>query len=129
MTDAGSLLQRAREAAKSAYAPYSKFRVGAAVLAGGSVFTGCNVENASYGLTICAERNAMFQAVAAGYRRIDALALVCVDVAIDGPAKLRMPCGACRQVMAEFGTDDLPIEIDGVGVFRLADLLPSAFSL
>lgn len=129
MTDAGRLLQRAHEAAKNAYAPYSKFRVGAAVLAGDTVFTGCNVENASYGLTICAERNAIFQAVAAGYRRIDALTLVCLDVAVDAAAKLRMPCGACRQVMAEFGTDDMPVEIDGVGVFRLADLLPSAFSL
>src|ERR1700733_11877761 len=128
MTDTGSLLRRAREAGKNAYAPYSNFRVGAAVLAGGTVFAGCNVENASYGLTICAERNAIFQAVAAGHRRIDALTLVCIDVAADAPAKLRMPCGACRQVMAEFGTDDTPIEIDGVGVFRLADLLPSAFS-
>ena len=129
MTAAGNLLRRAHEAAKCAYAPYSKFRVGAAVLADDRVFTGCNVENASYGLTICAERNAIFHAVAAGARRIDALALVCLDVTPDGPAKLRMPCGACRQVMAEFGADDLPIEIDGVGAFRLADLLPSAFSL
>jgi cytidine deaminase len=127
VTDAGSLLQKAREAAERAYVPYSRFRVGAAILAGGSVFTGCNVENASFGLTICAERNTIFHAVAAGHRRIDALAVACIDATRGGPIGLRMPCGACRQVMAEFGVDDLPIEIDGVGAFRLHNLLPSAF--
>jgi cytidine deaminase len=129
MTDVGSLLWRAHEVAKNAYAPYSKFRVGAAVFAGGAVFTGCNVENASYGLTICAERNAIFQAVSAGYRRIDALALACIDAAHDGLPGQLMPCGACRQVMAEFGADDLQIEIGGAGIFRLVDLLPSPFRL
>jgi cytidine deaminase len=124
---AGSFLQEAREAAERAYVPYSRFRVGAAVLAGGSVFTGCNVENASFGLTICAERNAIFHAVTAGHRRIDALAVACIDATHGGPAGLRMPCGACRQVMAEFAADDLPIEIDEIGAFRLHHLLPSAF--
>ena len=127
MTGSASLLQRARDAALHAYAPYSRFRVGAAVLAGGSVFTGCNVENASLGLTICAERNAVFQAVAAGHRLIKALAVSCVDAAPDGAVGSRMPCGACRQVIAEFGADDTPIEIDGAGTFRLDNLLPSAF--
>lgn len=115
--------------AKNAYAPYSHFHVGAAVLAGGAVFVGCNVENASYGLTICAERSAIFQAVAAGHRRIEALTLSCVDAAEDGAPAMRMPCGACRQIMAEFADEDLPIEIDGVGTFRLGELLPSAFKL
>jgi cytidine deaminase len=118
------LISAARSAQSRAYAPYSKFRVGAALeAADGSVFTGCNVENASYGLTICAERAAICAAVSAGahtFRR----AVVVSDV--DPPAA---PCGACRQVLAEFGLD---LPIDGVGskrttTWRLADLLPSAF--
>jgi cytidine deaminase len=129
MTGPDALLTQARDAATRAYAPYSHFRVGAAVLAGGQVFTGCNVENASYGLAICAERNAVFQAVAAGHRRIDAVALACIDAAPDGPASLRMPCGACRQVLAEFAGADMPVTIDGVGTLRLINLLPQPFSL
>jgi cytidine deaminase len=121
------LLEIARLVARNAYAPYSKFRVGAAVQVGDKVFAGCNVENASYGLTICAERNAIFQAVAAGHRQIHAMALSCVDA--DEGASLRMPCGACRQVIAEFARGDLPIEIEGAGVFTLSDLLPSPFKL
>ncbi|MCX7383947.1 MAG: cytidine deaminase [Alphaproteobacteria bacterium] len=123
------LLEAARRAAESAYAPYSHFRVGAAVRAGGTVFTGCNVENASYGLTICAERNAIFAAVAAGHRRITAIALSCVDAAADAPAGSLMPCGACRQVMAEFAPPDLQVTIDRVGTVPLDALLPNAFRL
>jgi cytidine deaminase len=93
------------------------------------VFAGCNVENASYGLTICAERNAIFQAVAAGHRQIPAMAFSCVDADEGASPKLRMPCGACRQVIAEFAGGDLPIEIDGAGVFMLSDLLPLPFKL
>ena len=123
------LLDRAREAALNAHAPYSSFRVGAAVVAGGAVFTGCNVENASYGLAICAERNAIFAAVAAGHRTIDAVAVACIDATSDaGPGSL-MPCGACRQVMAEFGRPSLPVHVDGVGSLTLADLLPRPFML
>lgn len=129
MTARGELLDSARAVATNAHAPYSNFRVGAAVLAGGAVFTGCNVENASYGLTMCAERNAIFQAVAAGHRRIDALALACIDASSTAAPALRMPCGACRQVMAEFADADLPIEVDGVRTFRLGELLPSPFRL
>ena len=122
MTD--SLISAARSAQARAYAPYSKFRVGAALeAADGTVFTGCNVENASYGLTICAERAAICAAVSAGAKRFRR-AVVVSDV--DPPAA---PCGACRQVLAEFGLD-LPIA--GVGSkrtvnWRLADLLPAAF--
>ena len=128
MTDLAALLDRAREAAVRAYAPYSRFRVGAAVAAGGAVFTGCNVENASYGLAICAERNAIFQAVAAGHRRIDAAALACVDAPAGAPAALHMPCGACRQVLAEFAGAATPVAIDGVGTLELQALLPRPFT-
>ena len=122
MTD--TLIAAARSAQAQAYAPYSKFRVGAALESvDGTVFTGCNVENASYGLTICAERAAISAAVGAGARKFRR-AVVVSDV--DPPAA---PCGACRQVLAEFGLD-LPIE--GVGpqrrvMWRLSELLPSAF--
>ena len=122
MTD--SLIVAARVAQARAYAPYSKFRVGAALeAADGSVFLGCNVENASYGLTICAERAAICAAVSAGAHRFRR-AVVVSDV--DPPAA---PCGACRQVLAEFGLD---LPIDGVGATRtvswqLSELLPAAF--
>lgn len=92
------LARAAEEARRNAYAPYSRFRVGAAVLTeDGAVFTGANVENASYGLSHCAERVAIHKAVSEGHRRITTVAVV---VAGNEPA---MPCGACRQVMAEFG--------------------------
>ncbi|HZI75701.1 MAG TPA: cytidine deaminase [Gemmatimonadales bacterium] len=122
MTDA--LIAAARAAQARAYAPYSNFRVGAALESeSGDVFTGCNVENASYGLTICAERAAVFAAVQAGARRFRR-AVVVSDT--DPPAA---PCGACRQVLAEFGLD---LRIDGVGSrntvhWRLSELLPSPF--
>src|SRR5436309_1054212 len=96
------LLQAAREASRRAYCPYSNFHVGAAVLAGGKIFTGANVENASYGLTVCAERTAVFAATLAGAGRIEAVAVACVDAADGADPALRMPCGACRQVLAEF---------------------------
>jgi cytidine deaminase len=119
-----SLVAAARGAQARAHAPYSNFRVGAALEAqDGTVFLGCNVENASYGLTICAERAAVFAAVSAGVKRFRQ-AVVVSDV--DPPAA---PCGACRQVLAEFGLD-LPIAAVGsrrTVTWRLSDLLPAAF--
>lgn len=119
------LVQKAVEARRNAYAPYSRFSVGAALLAkDGRVFLGCNVENASYGLTVCAERVALFKAVSEGAREFVALAVACGA----GPCS---PCGACRQVLYEFAPDLLIIMADGEGktwrTARLFDLLPHGF--
>jgi len=124
-----SLLDAARAAAARAYARYSDFRVGAAVRAGGKLYTGCNIENASYGLAICAERVAIFAAIADGARAIEELAVACVDVAPGGDSGGLMPCGACRQVMAEFAGPDLLVHVDRAGSFTLNQLLPNAFRL
>jgi cytidine deaminase len=119
------LVRRAREVMQNAYAPYSKFHVGAAIeAADGTIHVGCNVENASYGLTICAERMAVGAAVAAGKR---SLKRVAVATAVEPPAT---PCGACRQLLAEFGLD---LEIVAVGPsserrWKLKELLPEAFT-
>ena len=119
------LVRRAREVMKNAYAPYSKFHVGAAIEADdGTMHVGCNVENASYGLTICAERMAVGAAVAAGKR---SLKRVAVATAVEPPAT---PCGACRQLLAEFGLD---LEIIAAGPsterrWKLRELLPEAFT-
>lgn len=119
------LLASAEQARAQAYAPYSKFPVGAALLAeDGRVFLGCNVENASFGLTVCAERNALAAAVVAGAKP--------VAVAILGTKPDLLPCGACRQVLAEFGQELLIVTADEAGLPRLrvlASLLPEAFHL
>jgi len=122
------LVALARAAAGHAYSPYSGWKVGAAVVFAEAAgpHAGANVENGSYGLTICAERAAIFAGVAAGGRRLVKLALTCRDR--DGALVGKIaPCGACLQVIAEFGSADTAIEIDGRGVFRLADFLPRPF--
>jgi len=124
-----ALLALAREAAQRAYCPYSNFPVGAAVRSELGVTTGCNVENASYGLSLCAERVALFAAVAQGARHIRRLAVSCLKADPHGPPGVRMPCGACRQVMAELMPPDATVLIDGVGAIRVLDLLPTAFLL
>lgn len=126
------LVLQAQEAMKNAYAPYSGFKVGAALLAkNGKVYTGCNVENASFSPTICAERTAVAKAVSEGEREFAAIAVVGgKDGEITG---ICPPCGVCRQVLSEFCGLDLPIYLGkGGGEFEtvtLKDLLPLGFSL
>lgn len=123
--NAKELIQLAREAKEKAYAPYSQYRVGSAVLvADGSFYTGANVENASYGATICAERVAITKAVSEGKRDLVALA-----IAADSP--FPYPCGICRQVMEEFNPQ-MVVYVVGEGeeyeTYTLAELLPHSFS-
>ena len=119
------LIQEARRALPLAYAPYSNYKVAAAILtADGKIFSGVNVENAAYGLTICAERAALFSAVSAGYRSFSHLVVVSSD---EGTPPF--PCGACRQVLREF-SPDMKIMVAGKGEmvrFTLAELLPYSF--
>jgi cytidine deaminase len=127
--DAATLLGAARAVAELAHAPYSGWHVGAAAVfaeAPGAVHRGANVENGSFGLTICAERTAIVAGVSAGHRRLARIALTCRDARGELVAKVA-PCGACLQVIAEFGTPDTEIIIDGSGIFRLADFLPRPF--
>lgn len=124
------LLSLAHTAAEKAYAPYSQFQVGCALeTQSGVIYSGCNVENASYGLTICAERNAVFQAVAAEGQGMKVVRLSAVCLGHEFP-----PCGACRQVIAEFSLPNGQTEVtflrDGKAVTRtIAELLPEAFGL
>ena len=121
------LIHKAVQAAEKAYAPYSNYHVGAALLcADGTLITGCNVENASYGLTNCAERTALFAALAAGQTSFTALA-----IAADGEPT-PFPCGACRQVLVEFCPPELPVYVktrSGYETLTLAELLPHGFDL
>ena len=119
------LLKLANEAKENAYSPYSSFKVGAALLTkDNNIITGCNVENASYGLTICAERNAIFAAVNQGYKPGDIVA-----ISIAASAKNFSPCGACRQVILEFGKDiEVIFEFDDeVKSVSIQSLLPHSF--
>lgn len=119
-----TLLAFAREAQDKAYAPYSNFRVGAAVYADGEIFQGVNIENAAYGSTLCAERSALAAAVSAGYKDLTAIAVVGDSVS---PT---VPCGACRQALAEFNPQMRVIMggvTDEVMVMGLDELLPEAF--
>jgi cytidine deaminase len=124
--DSSSLVQAARDAAGRAVAPYSNFPVGAAVeAAGGEVYFGCNVESASYGLTICAERTAIFSALAAGAKPVR-IAVTCLQGDPADPDSL-MPCGACRQVMLDQMGPHATVIVDRVGEFTVEDLLPRGF--
>ncbi len=122
--DYDDLIAKAMEAREKAHAPYSHFAVGAALLGkSGGIYTGCNVENASYGLSICAERVAVFKAVSEGERGFEALAVVTENGVT--------PCGACRQVLIEFGEDIQVIVANESGEYRvltLRELLPEAFT-
>ncbi len=125
--DYKNLVSKAFEGRKNAYAPYSNFKVGAAVLAeDGKVYTGCNIENASYGATNCAERTAIFKAISEGNRAIKAIAIVGVE------NDYTYPCGVCRQVIAEFASKDAEIILGkGEGEYivkTLDELLPGAFT-
>lgn len=119
------LFALAKEARESAYAPYSDFKVGAALLGeSGTIYLGCNVENASFGLTVCAERVALFKAVSEGERVFKAIAIYAGNKSVP-------PCGACLQVMAEFGDLDILL-FDSKGSYvkwRISELLPQAFRL
>jgi cytidine deaminase len=127
-TEIASLVEQAAQAAGAAYVPYSLYRVGAALrTADGAVITGCNVENASYGLTICAERVALTRAIAAGQREFRAMAIVASG------EHTPFPCGACRQVLAEFCNAEFPVYIarsagDPPECRTLGELLPDAFT-
>jgi len=123
------LVTAARAAAQRAHVPYSRFRVGAALEGPFGVICGCNVENASFGMTICAERTAVVSAVASGHRRFTRIAIALPDSPPGSPPTAYMPCGACRQVLAEFVGPDFPVLIDQVGEFRFSDLFPNPFVL
>ncbi len=119
------LIHKAQEARECAYAPYSNYRVGAALLTtSGKIFTGCNVESAAYPTSMCAERVAVFKAVSEGEREFSAIAVVTSNGGT--------PCGACRQVLAEFGLDTRVLVADTSGKLKqeatLAELLPGAFT-
>jgi len=118
------LMSHAIEASKKAYSPYSKFNVGSAVITDdGAIFSGCNVENVSFGLTICAERTAIVKAISEGHKNIKA-------IAIYSPSGDISPCGACRQFINEFGTDILVIYSlnDSIRIKTIKELLPDVFS-
>lgn len=119
-----TLIQKAIEGQQNSYSPYSQYRVGAAVLTkSGKIYTGCNIENASYGLANCADRTAVFKAVSEGDKDLIAIAIVTRDGG--------MPCGACRQVLNEFNPNMIIITLDETGTIRnqttLDQLLPNAF--
>ncbi|MAL78688.1 MAG: cytidine deaminase [Sneathiella sp.] len=129
----GNKLNKAAETVlEAAYAPYSGFRVGAAVVTeSGVVHTGCNVENASYGLTLCAERNAIARAVAAEGPAMKIREIYITNRTASGVAVPCSPCGACRQVIAEFATADTLIHYhgeDGIVCKTMAELLPDSFT-
>jgi cytidine deaminase len=123
--DINELINKAKNAREHSYSPYSRFKVGAALKTkNGMVFTGCNIENSSYGLSICAEREAIFKAISAGERDLDTIAVV------TDSDKLTTPCGACRQVMWEFSKDMTVVVANlkgGKKEFKIKELLAHPF--
>jgi cytidine deaminase len=129
--DRTELIQAALQARKRAYAPYSHYQVGAALLTcDGKIYQGCNIENASYGATNCAERTAVFKAISEGYRKFAAIA-VCGGAEGHPPVDYAYPCGICRQVMLEFAEDDFVIlvakDTSDYKEYTLKELLPAGF--
>jgi len=125
--DKNTLLEQSKIAREKAYVPYSKFKVGAALLGeDGKIYHGCNIENSGYSMTNCAERTAFFKAISDGVRKFKAIAVV-ADT--DGPCS---PCGACRQVMSEFCAPDMPVYLTNlkgdVQETTVGELIPFAFS-
>lgn len=125
------LCSAARQAMENAYVPYSGFRVGAALLCrDGTVYTGCNIENAAFTPTVCAERTAVFKAISEGRRDFAAVAVA--SGRATGEEAAFPPCGVCRQVLAEFCSPDMPVYVLGKGKkideYRLSDILPFAFT-
>jgi cytidine deaminase len=124
--DLAELVRLARAARRRASAPYSGFKVGAALLADtGEIVTGCNVESATYGLTMCAERVAIFKAISEGFHRFSAVAVVADS------SRVSAPCGACRQVLAEFAPGLVGVSVGRAGsvAWTLTELLPKAFKV
>lgn len=119
-----ALIQAARLAAQNAYVPYSEFRVGAVLVGGdGNTYSGANVENSAYPSTVCAEAAAIANAVSSGVRKIDTIAVACIDA--DEPG---YPCGNCRQMMVEFGVERVLVDgPDGYVVHTLDELIPYGF--
>ena len=120
------LAKLATEAGKKAYAPYSNFRVGAALITdSGNIYTGCNIENASYPATICAEDVAVFKAISEGETKINTLAVACIDAESDTAI---FPCGISRQRMSEFNTENvIVVNNDGFKKYKFSDILPFDF--
>ena len=120
------LISKAYEAMKNSYAPYSKFNVGAVALCGEKIYMGYNIENASFGATICAERCAIFKAVSDGYTKIDKIVIVC------STHDFAYPCGICRQVMTEFMDENGIIVVTNdkeIREYKLSDLMPESFRM
>ena len=121
------LVKMAKDAMKYSYSPYSGFKVGAALIAdNGQIYTGCNIENASYGATNCAERTAIFKAVSEGVLKISKIAIA------SSSGKETPPCGICRQVMSEFFNKDTKIlleEGDNIKIYRFGDIMPDSFKM
>ncbi len=121
------MIEESRRVSLNSYSPYSRMKVGASVVSGsGKIYSGCNVENASYGLSICAERVAISSAISAGESYIEKICITSTSSS-DEFSNQSMPCGACLQFMLEFSGESLIVIVDGIGEFKLSELLPKPF--